>query len=49
MERSLQLIWWYDNYYLLSGKQRIRYQDEEGKEKTREVNFFTKIKVDDFI
>jgi len=49
MERSLQLIWWYDNYYLLSGKQRIRYQGEDGGEKSREVNFFTKIKVDDFI
>ncbi|SHN27115.1 hypothetical protein SAMN04488057_11575 [Cyclobacterium lianum] len=46
---SLQLLWWYDNYYLLSGKQRIRYQDEEGRAKSREVNFFTKIKVDDFI
>lgn len=49
MEKSLQLIWWYDNYYLLSGKQRIRYQREDGREKSREVNFFTKIKVDDFI
>lgn len=48
-ERSLQLTWWHDNYYLLSGKQKIRYQDGSGREKTRDVNFFTKIKVDDFI
>lgn len=48
-ESSLQLIWWYDNYYLLSGKQRIRYQGEDGRGTSREVNFFTKIKVDDFI
>jgi hypothetical protein len=48
-EKSLQLTWWHDNYYLLSGKQKIRYQDDTGKEKTRDVNFFTKIKVDDFI
>ncbi|WP_291367270.1 transcriptional regulator [Cyclobacterium sp.] len=48
-EDSLQLLWWYDNYYLLSGKQRIRYQDKDGKATSREVNFFTKIKVDDFI
>lgn len=48
-ENSLQLIWWYDNYYLLTGKQRIRYQREDGREKSREVDFFTKIKVDDFI
>ncbi|MFO7822826.1 MAG: transcriptional regulator [Cyclobacterium sp.] len=48
-EDSLQLLWWYADYYLLSGKQRIRYQGEDGKAKSREVNFFTKIKVDDFI
>mgnify|MGYP001628144919 FL=1 len=48
-ENSLQLIWWYDNYYLLTGKQRIRYQREDGREKSREVYFYTKIKVDDYI
>lgn len=48
-ESTLQLLWWYDDYYLLSGKQRIRYQGEDGQAKSREVNFFTKIKVDDFI
>ncbi|WP_245189732.1 transcriptional regulator [Lunatimonas salinarum] len=48
-ENSLQLIWWYDNYYLLSGKQRVRFQNKEGKEEIREVNFFTKVKVEDLI
>jgi hypothetical protein len=42
-------MWWYDNYYLLTGKQKVRYQDKEGKEQTRDVNFFTKIKVDDLM
>lgn len=48
-ESSLQLMWWYDNYYLLTGKQKVRYQDNEGKEQTRDVSFFTKIKVDDLM
>jgi hypothetical protein len=48
-ESSLQLMWWYDNYYLLTGKQKIRFQDQAGKEQTRDVNFFTKIKVEDLI
>ncbi|HSI77604.1 MAG TPA: hypothetical protein VK957_17025 [Lunatimonas sp.] len=48
-ESSLQLMWWYDNYYLLTGKQKVRYQDNAGKEQTRDVNFFTKIKVEDLI
>lgn len=48
-ESSLQLIWWYENYYLLSGKQRIRFQNREGKEELKEVNFFTKVKVEDLI
>jgi len=43
---SLSLSSWYLNYYFLSGKQRVRYQDEEGKEKVREVFFITKIKLD---
>ncbi|MEX0884567.1 MAG: transcriptional regulator, partial [Cyclobacteriaceae bacterium] len=48
-ESSLRLLWWYDNYFLLSGKQKVKYQAEDGRPKTRDVNFFTKIKVDDFI
>ncbi len=43
--RSLMLYWWYENHYLLTGKQNIRYQDESGKQQTREVFFITKIAV----
>lgn len=43
---SLRLVHWYDRYFLLSGNQRIRYQDESGKEQVREVFFITKILVD---
>jgi len=45
-ESSLSLMWWYDNYYLLSGKQRIRYQKDTGREEIKEVFFITKIRVD---
>ncbi len=48
-DSSLQLIWWYDEYYLLTGKQKIRYQNKEGREQVKDVNFFTKIKVVDLI
>ncbi|WP_186758400.1 transcriptional regulator [Echinicola salinicaeni] len=44
-EESLSLFWWYDDYFILSGKQRIRFLDQEGKEDNREVFFMTKIKV----
>jgi hypothetical protein len=43
---SLRLVHWYDRYFLLSGNQRVRYQDESGKEQIREVFFTTKILVD---
>lgn len=43
---SLRMVHWYDRYFLLSGNQRIRYQDESGKEQVREVFFTTKILVD---
>jgi hypothetical protein len=46
-ENSLNLMWWYQDYYLLSGKQEIRYQKEDGREDDREVFFLTKIKVED--
>lgn len=46
-ESSLHLMWWNQNYYLLSGKQRIRYQKEDGREDNREVFFLSKIKVED--
>jgi len=45
-ENSLSLMWWYDRYYLLSGKQRIRYQNESGREDVKDVFFITKIRVD---
>ncbi|ERM80712.1 hypothetical protein P872_21465 [Rhodonellum psychrophilum GCM71 = DSM 17998] len=44
-ESSLQLTWWFQEYFLLSGKQKIRFQNESGKEEIREVFFITKIKV----
>lgn len=43
---SLRLVHWYDRYFLLSGNQRVRYQDASGKEQTREVFFISKILVD---
>ena len=43
---SLNLSWWYANYYILTGKQRIRFLNKDNKEETREVFFITKIKVD---
>ncbi len=45
--RSLNLMWWYDNYYLLSGKQKIRYLQEGGKQATKDVYFLTTVKVGD--
>ncbi|MCH7401132.1 transcriptional regulator [Belliella kenyensis] len=44
-ENSLMLQWWHDNFYLLSGKQSIRFQDTQGKQNVREVFFITKIAV----
>lgn len=46
-EKSLNLLWWYDNYYLLTGKQKIRFQKEDGREGNKEVYFLTKILVGD--
>lgn len=44
---SLNLMWWYDDYYLLSGKQKIRFQQEDGREANKDIYFLTKIKVGD--
>ena len=44
-EKSLMLYWWYDNNYLLSGKQTIRYQDNQNRQSTKDVFFLTKIAV----
>ncbi|WP_076502990.1 transcriptional regulator [Belliella pelovolcani] len=43
--RSLMLYWWYDNNYLLTGKQNIKYQDEDGRQQNRDVFFITKVAV----
>ncbi|GAB3664622.1 hypothetical protein GCM10028791_40280 [Echinicola sediminis] len=43
-DESLSLRWWYDDYFLLTGKQKVRFLDEEGKQDTREVFFMTKIR-----
>lgn len=43
---SLRMVHWYDRYFLLSGNQRVRFQDESGKEQIRDVFFITKILVD---
>lgn len=45
-ELSLTFSWWYDNFYILSGKQMIRYLGPSGKEENKQVFFLTKIKVD---
>jgi hypothetical protein len=46
-ERSLNLMWWYDNYYLLSGKQKVRFLQEDGKQANKDVYFLTKVRVGD--
>jgi len=45
-EGSLSLSHWIDNYFLLTGKQKIRYLNAEDKEEIKEVFFLTRIKVD---
>ncbi|TVP50684.1 MAG: transcriptional regulator [Mongoliibacter sp.] len=45
-EQSLSLSWWYGDYFLLSGKQKIRFLNDQNREETRDVFFMTKIKVD---
>src|SRR5690606_2745802 len=44
---SLNLMWWYQDYYLLSGKQKIRFQQDDGSAGNKGVYFLTKIKVGD--
>jgi hypothetical protein len=46
-EGSLNLMWWYDNYYLLSGKQKVRFQQEDGKQASKDVYFLTTVRVGD--
>lgn len=45
-DNSLSLTWWFMDYFLLSGKQKVKYIGEDGKEGIKEVFFLTKIKVD---
>ncbi|UJP65329.1 transcriptional regulator [Mongoliitalea daihaiensis] len=45
-EESLELRYWYDDFFLLSGKQKVRFMDENMKEATKDVFFLTKIRVD---
>ena len=40
---TLQLVHWYDRYFLLSGTQKIRYQKENGSGASRDVYFVTKV------
>ncbi len=43
---SLSLSWWYADYFLLTGKQKVRFMNSAGRDETKEVFFLTKIKVD---
>jgi hypothetical protein len=43
---SLSLSWWYGDYFLLTGKQKVRFMNSSGRDETKEVFFLTKIKVD---
>ncbi|MFD2033256.1 transcriptional regulator [Belliella marina] len=45
-KNSLMLQWWYENNYLLAGKQTVRFQDDQGKPQNKDVFFFTKVAVD---
>jgi hypothetical protein len=45
-EGSLSISHWIDNYFLLTGKQKIRYLNADNKEEIKEVFFLTRIKVD---
>lgn len=45
-EESLTLSWWYRDYFLLSGKQKVRYINKDNREEIREVYFLTKIRAD---
>jgi hypothetical protein len=43
---SVRLVHWYDRYFLLSGKQTVRYMSVQNREESREVFFMSKILVD---
>jgi hypothetical protein len=43
---TLRLVHWFDRYFLLSGKQTIRYMSAQNREELKEVFFISKILVD---
>lgn len=43
---SIRLVHWYDRYFLLSGKQTVRYLNSQNKEEIKDVFFMNKILVD---
>lgn len=43
---TLRLVHWYDNYFLISGRQSIRYLGEGNREEVRKVFFMSKIVLD---
>ena len=43
---TLRLVHWYDNYFLISGRQSIRYLGESNREEVRNVFFMDKIVLD---
>lgn len=43
---SVRLVHWYDRYFLLSGKQTVRYMNSQNQEEFRDVFFMSKILVD---
>ena len=43
---SLRLVHWYDRYFLLTGKQSVKYQNGQGQAEVKDVVFMSKILVD---
>jgi hypothetical protein len=43
---SLRLVHWYDRYFLLTGRQKIKYQNAQGQGEVKDVYFMSKILVD---
>jgi hypothetical protein len=43
---TLRLVHWYDNYFLITGKQSVRFLNSENKEEEKDVFFMSKIVLD---
>jgi hypothetical protein len=43
---SLRLVHWYDRYFLLTGTQSVKYQNDQGQAEMKDVFFMSKILVD---